>query len=110
MARLKHSEINYLGAPSKPTDFAHARGDQGELNYRLVRGAAADTDITVDGIKTTDELIEVLQYDRGAPAVAGDDEPTDRLGTSSITAADTIQCTVATGTSNTLIVIFRSDD
>lgn len=70
------------------------------LQFELVAGAAADTDIAITGIKTTDELKAVFE------SAAASALFTDRTATSSITSDGNIQCTDATD-GDLLIVIWR---
>ena len=116
MARLKHSEINYLGAPSKPTDFAHARGSRGGIVQRYVRGHAANAYVAVADLGPEDELLQILNLPSSQPAASGADEPSDIKGQFDLipmfeldrielteagaeyTAAPTVTIAVATGT------------
>jgi hypothetical protein len=67
------------------------------IGSAIVAGAAANTNIAIAGIKTTDELFMVLELATSTAL------PTDRLATSSITSDGNIQSTDATD-SDVLIV------
>lgn len=77
MARLKRSEINAIGAPNRPTGFAHARGHQGDIFQRYVRGGADGTTVVCDGLERGDELIQALNLSSSQPAADGTTEPQD---------------------------------
>jgi hypothetical protein len=62
-------------------------------------GALADTDITISGIATTDNIICAVEINATSGAW------TDRTATTSITAADTVQCTASTN-GNSLFVMY----
>lgn len=70
------------------------------IQVEVVAGAAADTNIAIANIKTTDELIAVIESATSTAVL------TDRFATTSITSDGNIQCTVATDT-DTLIVIWH---
>ena len=71
--------------------------------FALVSGAAADTNIAIAGIKTTDQLICVVESATSTAIL------TDRTSTSSITSDGNIQCSVATD-SDTLLVFWQSGE
>lgn len=71
------------------------------LKFSQVSGATASTNITVSGIATEDTLWCVLQHGATAATV-------DRTSTTTITAADTIQC--STGTSGYELLVFWLDN
>ncbi len=60
------------------------------IGSALVAGAAADADITMTGIRTTDELITFIEFATSTAI------PTDRLAEASITEDDVVQCTDTT--------------
>lgn len=68
------------------------------IKEAVVAGAAADTNIAITGIKTTDQLISVVEFASGVP--------TSRLATTEITSAGNIQCSVAT-TGDVLVVLWH---
>jgi len=70
------------------------------LIFELLTGAAANTNIAIANIKTTDELKMVVESDVSAGTL------TDRLSTTTITSDGNIQCTADTATDK-LIVIWR---
>jgi len=77
---------------------------QNELNTKAfqvatVAGAGADTNIAVSGITVNDKLLAVIEIATSTGI------PTDRTGTTSITSAGNIQCTVSTS-SDKLIVLW----
>ena len=80
MARLRRREINAIGAPNKPTGFAHSRGDRGEILRRYVRGGSAGAYVAVADLEGGDELIQVLNLSSSNPAAAGTSEPADIRG------------------------------
>ena len=69
-----------------------------KIQEAVVAGAAADTDITVTGIALGDTLISVVEFAGGVP--------TSRTSTTTITAANTIQCSVVT-TGDVLVVLYH---
>lgn len=71
-----------------------------ELKSAVVVGAAANTDIAVAGIKTTDQLVLVTEHAAGAV-------PADRTPDTTITGAGVIRSTDDT-TGNTLVVLYYS--
>ena len=60
-----------------------------KIGQALVLGTTATTDITVTGIKSTDEILSVIEIGTGGATH-------NWLTAYSITADDTIQCTSAT--------------
>lgn len=70
------------------------------IQIDIVAGAAADTDIAIANIKTTDQLKAVIESAVSTAVL------TDRFSTTTITSDGNIQCSVATDT-DTLIVIWR---
>lgn len=62
-------------------------------------GALADTNITIANISTSDVIISAIEIDASTGAW------TDRTSTTSITAADTVQCTQSTN-GNSVFVIY----
>ena|ERR1044072_8472824 len=72
------------------------------LKINVVAGAGANTNIAVTGIVTTDTLLAVLQFepDDGTSSTM----ITNRTGTTSITSAGNIQCTVSTASKQLLVV------
>ena len=79
-------------------NYKSANGEN--LQFELVAGAAANTNIAITGIKTTDQLKAVFE------SAATSALFTDRTATTSITSDGNIQCTDATD-SDLLIVIWR---
>lgn len=71
--------------------------------FAQVAGAAADTNIAIAGIKTTDELTAVIEL------ATSTNDPTDQTATTSITSDGNIQCTNAT-TNDVLLVFWESSD
>ena len=106
--RMTGRGTNAIGNPNTPSRSDHVKGRKGILAYRLVRGAAADTNITVTGL--LDELVAVYQLERSAaaPAAGGGDAIVDRTAESTRTSATQIQCSEAT-TGNNLLVVSRRD-
>jgi hypothetical protein len=76
------------------------------LKVGYAAGAGANTNITLTGIKPGDEIVSALELQ---PPTAGSGAAiaNDRTAATSITAANTIQCTSAT-TGNQLLVIYYS--
>jgi hypothetical protein len=68
-----------------------------DLTTVVVAGANANTNIAVAGIKTTDQLVSVVELP-GVGEAAGQ-VPVDRTAVTAITSAGNIQATVATNTS-----------
>lgn len=81
-----------MAKPIKPIEIK-----AGLIKSALVTGAAADTNITVTGIKKGDHLIIVLESAATSALL------TDRTATTTITAADTIQCSVDTSTDKLVV-------
>lgn len=81
-----------MAKPIKPIEIK-----AGLIKSALVTGAAADTDITVTGIKKGDHLIIVLESAASSALL------TDRTATTTITADDTIQCSDDTSTDKLVI-------
>jgi len=67
-----------------------------------VDGAAADTNMAISGILTTDTIVAATEVTITTAALV------DRTGTTSITSAGNIQCSVDT-TSDHLLVVYRRD-
>lgn len=70
------------------------------LKMVVAAGAAADTDITATGAKTTDTVMSALMFDTGVPS--------DVTAEVSFTAADTMQLSDTDSTGNTLVVWYWS--
>lgn len=68
-----------------------------------VAGAAADTNIAIAGIKTTDELLFVWEL------ATSTNDPTDQTAACSITSDGNIQCTNAT-TNDVLLGLWVSKE
>ena len=81
-----------MAKPIKPIEIK-----AGLIKSALVTGAAADTDITVTGIKKGDHLIIVLESAATTALL------TDRTANTTITADDTIQCSDDTSTDKLVI-------
>lgn len=75
-----------------------------KIGHSLVAGAAAATDIAIVGIKTTDELIKVVEHDATSAL------PTDRLSEASITSDGNIQLSTTSTATDTLDVMWVSSD
>lgn len=72
------------------------------LKFAVVTGANANTDITVTGIATEDTLVAVVGIDGDNATLAS--TVVDRKAATSITAANTIQCTASTAAERLLVV------
>lgn len=81
-----------MAKPIKPIEIK-----AGLIKSALTTGAAADTDITVTGIKKGDHLIIVLESHTTSAIL------TDRTAQATITADDTIQISVSTATDKILV-------
>jgi len=68
------------------------------LQFSLVNGAGASTNIAITNIATEDTLLLVLEFAQTS------NDPTDRTSASSITSAGNIQCTTATDNDKLLVV------
>lgn len=79
-----------------------AKGKEG-IKTAVVAGAGAATNITVTGIATEDEIISVIKFVGSGTDVT---DVADVTSEASITAADTIQLTGAS-TSTELLVVYR---
>lgn len=77
-----------------------------ELKAGFAAGAAANTNITLTGIKPTDALVTVLEL-QPPTAASGDAIVADRTSVTTIPAANTIKLTQAT-TGNQLLVLWWS--
>ena len=75
------------------------------LNWSLVSGAGANTNIAITGIVTTDTILFVLEF----PAAWSLAALLDRTSIASITSAGNIQLTSTTA-SNKLLVVWRNKD
>lgn len=75
-----------------------------QLKVAAVAGANANTNITVTGINKGDLIVSVLEI-QPPTAGSGNAIANDRTATTSITAANTIQCTQSTA-SNQLLVLW----
>jgi len=75
------------------------------IGHAIVAGAAADTDIAIAGIKTTDQIIGVGHFETAASIAT----LTDQTAASSITSDGNIQCTNDTA-SDTLMVLWQSSE
>lgn len=74
------------------------------LKFAVVTGANANTDITVTGIATEDTIVAAIGIDGDNATLAN--TVTDRKAATSITAANTIQCTASTAAERLIIVWF----
>ena len=81
-----------MAKPIKPIEIK-----AGLIKSVLTTGAAADTDITVTGIKKGDHLIIVLESDTSSAIL------TDQTANTTITEDDKIQISVTTATDKILV-------
>lgn len=77
-----------------------------ELRVGFAAGAAANTDITISGIKPIDVLVAVLEL-QPPTAAAGNAIVADRTSATNITAVDTIRISAAT-TGNQVLALWWS--
>lgn len=77
-----------------------------QIKQAVVAGANANTNITVTGIKLGDTIVSVFEF-QPPTAGSGNTIAADRTSTTSITAANTIQCTQSTA-SNQLQITWES--
>jgi len=69
------------------------------LKFNVLDGAAANTNIAVTGIKTTDKIVFCLEL------ATTSNDPTDRTANTEITSDGNIQCSDAT-TSDKLLLLW----
>ena len=72
------------------------------VKQALVDGKLADTNIPVDTILTTDQLVGVIEFQTSS------NDPTDRTSECSITSDGNIQCTAATNGDKLLVTWQKS--
>ncbi len=85
---------------------ARLGGAGAELKTAVVAGAAANTAITVSGIKPADALVAVLEY-QPPTAASGNAIVAERSSVTTISAADEIKLSVNTS-GNQLLVVWWS--
>lgn len=79
-------------------------GYGGQLNVAWAAGAAANSNITITGIKPGDEIVAAIHLREGA--TAGTPIKTNLISEMKITANDTVQCTTtATNGSNEQVLV-----
>lgn len=81
------------------------------LRVGFAAGAGASTNITITGIRPGDELVSVLNL-KAENATTNGTVISEQVANTTITAADTIQCTNATNspTNSQVLVIWWSKD
>ena len=110
MSKQRHTEINAIGGPNTSDRNVHARGAQGRVVVRHVRGASANTHIAVTNMAGTDELLYVLATGTSAPSTGGGDSVTAATDFSVAQSSGTWGISSPTDTSsNRLVVVFRRD-
>lgn len=87
---------------------AKLAGFGAQLNIAFAAGAAADTNITITGIKPGDEVVGAFEI-QPPTAASGNAIKTNLTAEIKITANDTIQCDTTATTGNQVLIFWVSN-
>lgn len=109
--RLRHTEINDIGAYNTTDKYIHARGAPGLLHYRRLAGvASASTDIACSGITPRDEIVFAFLLPAASATTGVNSRTNDITSTITIRANNVLRSSHDLSAADlTFIVCWRSD-